>query len=304
MKLTAVIDMGSNSFILLIGGKDNVIEEMVCEVGLKGISSRSKAAELGRKILQNMVQRARDVDERDVHVFGTALFREDPDLFYYITADLNVNSTILTQEEEAMYSYLSVDDSLSCSKMTVVDLGGGSLEVVTSKGFKGFQLGTHVLNSLFNLSLPDVRDFDRAVVHIKEILKGSIRKDSFLVGIGGSFVAIAAFFLKKWDLRAIDGFSLRKSHVDTVISTLREMPYEELRSLKFLPKGRERTLAAGCAVARVLTDLCGEIEISSKGYRYAVLKDIALNGKLTYPWRARGDLNSRPPDPQSSALSS
>ena len=303
MKLTAVIDMGSNSFILLIGEKDNVIEEVVCEVGLKGINSRSKAVELGRKALQNMVRRARDA-ECSVYVFGTALFREDPDLFYQITVGLNVNSTILTQEEEAMYSYLSVDDSLSCSKMTVIDLGGGSLEVVTSKGFKGFQLGTHILNSLFDLSLPGARDFDKAVTHTKNVLCKSVRKDSFLVGIGGSFVAIAAFFLEKWDLRAVDGFLLRKNHVDTVISTLREMSYEKLRSLKFLPKGRERTLAAGCVVARVLTDLCGEIKISSKGYRYAVLKDITSNGKLTYPWRARGDLNSRPPDPQSSALSS
>lgn len=292
--MVAVLDLGSNSFILLVQHNGEVILEEVYEVGLKSISDEEKAFETASETILQMKKKIADTI---VYAFGTAVFRERPALFEKIIKTFNLNGEILSEEDEAYFTYMSVDPNFE-QDITVLDLGGGSLEIVTKDWFKSLPVGTHVLNSLFNLSLPQMEQFSEAVRYVEE-------KIPFIknpVGVGGSFVTIAAMKLGRWDLKLLNGLILNASDVEFSLNQLKGKSYEQVRNWGIIPPGREKTIVAGCVVAMAVAKF-GPIRVSTKGFRHT-LASMIERGKIEKPWRARGDLNSRPPDPQSGALSS
>lgn len=291
--MVAVLDLGSNSFILLVQKDGEVILEEVYEVGLKSIVDEQEAFRVASEVISQIKKKITGT----VYAFGTAVFRERPNLFERIVKSFNLNGEILSEEDEAFFTYMSVDPTFQ-RDITVLDLGGGSLEIVTKDWFKSLPVGTHVLNSLFDLSLPRMEHFDEAMKYVEKKLP-SIENP---VGIGGSFVAIAAMKLGKWDLKLLDRSVLKVSDIENALNRLKGKSYEEVRSWKIIPPGRERTIVAGCVVAMAVARF-GPIEVSTRGFRHT-LAGMIERGKIDRPWRARGDLNSRPPDPQSGALSS
>lgn len=291
--MVAVLDLGSNSFILLVQRDGEVILEEVYEVGLKSIPNDEKAF----KVASEVISQTKKKITGTVYAFGTAVFRERPTLFERIVKNFDLNGEILSEEDEAFFTYMSVDPTFQ-RDITVLDLGGGSLEIVTKDWFKSLPVGTHVLNNLFDLSLPQLEQFDEAVKYVERKLP-PIKNP---VGIGGSFVAIAAMKLGKWDLKLLDRSVLKVSDIENALNKLKGKSYEEVRSWKIIPPGREKTIVAGCAVAMAVAKF-GPIEVSTRGFRHT-LAGMIERGKIERPWRARGDLNSRPPDPQSGALSS
>lgn len=292
--MVAVLDLGSNSFILLVQKDGEVILEEVYEVGLKSILNEEEAFKAASEAISQIKKK---ITGANVYAFGTAVFRERPALFERIVKSFDLNGEILSEEEEAFFTYMSVDPTFQ-KNITVLDLGGGSLEIVTKDWFKSLPIGTHVLNSLFDLSLPRMEQFDEAVKYVEKKLPTI--KDP--VGVGGSFVAIAAMKLGKWDLKLLDRSVLNVSDIENALNRLKGKSYEEVRSWKIIPSGREKTIVAGCAVAMAVAKF-GPIEVSTRGFRHT-LAGMIEKGRIDRPWRARGDLNSRPPDPQSGALSS
>ncbi len=297
--MVRVLDLGSNSFIVLVLDGEKVLFEKVYEVGLKAfMNDRMKALKIAKEILSKALNES---DFRcPTYVFGTSVFRDDPEFFKTLVGEFNLKSHVLTEEEEAMYSYMSVDPELRMN-ITVADLGGGSLEIVRKDSFRSLRLGTHVLNSLFNLAIPGAKDFEMAVNYVTNQLSENLGE---VVGIGGSFVAIAALKKGVWDLAKLDKERLNQKDISSVVREVRQMSFEQIRKKNILPDGREKTLVAGLAVALAIAQLSETLIVSTKGYRYTVAIMLEKNGELFQPWRARGDLNSRPPDPQSGALSS
>ncbi|AEH51834.1 Ppx/GppA phosphatase [Pseudothermotoga thermarum DSM 5069] len=294
-----VLDLGSNSFIVLVLDGEKVLFEKVYEVGLKSLmKDQEKAFEIAKQTLSKALNESNF--SCPTYAFGTSVFRENPDFFHSLVKEFGIIGYILSEEEEAMYSYMSIDPNFEMD-ITVVDLGGGSLEIVRKNTFKSYPLGTHVLNSLFDLTLPGAKDFEKAVFYVKEQISQDLGK---VYTVGGSFVAIAAFKKGRWDLKSLDGETITQKDVLNVFEKVKNKSLEEIKSMQIIPQGRERTLVAGLVVAFVICELSKEVIVSTKGYRHAVARMLEKTGRLTQPWRARGDLNSRPPDPQSGALSS
>lgn len=289
-----VLDLGSNSFILLVQEGERTVLEEVYEVGLRSVEDEEEAFRLASRVISRIKARFPDLT---LYAFGTAVFRERPALFERILRAFDLNGQILSEEDEAYFTYMSVDPNFE-KDITVFDLGGGSLEIVRKDWFVSLPLGTHVLNRLFDLSLPDAPQFHEAVKHVESRLPDFENP----VGIGGSFVAIAALKLGAWDLKALDGIVLNQGDVESAFKRLKGNSLEQVRDWKVIPAGRERTIVAGCAVALAITK-CEPMIVSTKGFRYTLARMLE-RGRIERPWRARGDLNSRPPDPQSGALSS
>lgn len=289
-----VLDLGSNSFILLVQEGEQTVLEEVYEVGLRSVEDEEEAFKLAGRVISHIKTKFPDLP---LHAFGTAVFRERPALFERILRTFDLNGQILSEEDEAYFTYMSVDPNFEKS-ITVFDLGGGSLEIVRKDWFVSLALGTHVLNRLFDLSLPDAPQFYEAVKHVESKLPDFEKP----VGIGGSFVAIAAVKNGAWDLKTLDGIVLNQADVEFVFERLKGNTLEQVRDWKVIPIGRERTIMAGCAVALAITKR-EPVIVSTKGFRHTLARMLE-RGRIERPWRARGDLNSRPPDPQSGALSS
>ncbi len=263
--MIAVLDLGSNSFILLVYEKGRTILEKVYEVGLKSFKDDEEAFYAAKSALTRIRNEVKDVE---IYAFGTAIFREKPWLFHKLKNHFGFNGKILSEKEEAYLTYMCVDP-LRKEDITVFDLGGGSLEIVKKDWFTSLHLGTHVLNSLFDLSLPKAKDFESAVDYVSRQLPDFEKP----VGIGGSFVAISALKIGKWDLDLLEGFVLKTEDVQEITRRLREMTFEQVQSLKVIPLGREKTIIAGCVVATVIAKR-SNIKVSTKGFRYTLAKMI------------------------------
>ncbi|MEJ5229967.1 MAG: guanosine polyphosphate pyrophosphohydrolase [Pseudothermotoga sp.] len=273
--MTAVLDLGSNSFIILVYDKGEVVLEKVYEVGLKAIKEEQEAFAKASCVLDEIM---RELNLKiPIYAFGTAVFRERPDLFQKLLSTFGLKGFVLSEEEEAFFTYMCVDESFE-KDLTVFDLGGGSLEIVKKKWFVSLPLGTHVLNSLFDLSLPGARDFEKALDYVSERLP----EFHSPVGIGGSFVSLAALKVGKWDLGMLDGITLTLEDVERAREFLKSKTYEQIKQLKIIPIGRERTIVAGSVVAAAVAKR-EEIKVSTKGFRHTLAKMIE-NGVITKPW--------------------
>jgi len=272
--VVAVVDLGSNSFILLVQHEGETLLEEVYEVGLKSIGDEDEAFESASRVVSQIKAKVSDVP---IHVFGTAIFREKPHLFERIVRKFGLKGEILSEEDEAYCTYMSVDPSFE-KDITVFDLGGGSLEVVRKDWFMSLPLGTHVLNNLFDLSLPLIQQFEDALRHVEEMLPSFTNP----VGIGGSFVAIASMRIGKWDLKAVEGFILTHHDVEAVIQQLRGNTFEQVRGWNIIPAGREKTIVAGCAVALAIAKR-GSIKVSTKGFRHTLARMLEEGG-IQRPW--------------------
>lgn len=261
--MVTVLDLGSNSFILLVYERGKTILEKVYEVGLKSFEDDEEAYRAAKSVLTKI---QKEIKDGEIYAFGTAFFREKPWLFHSLMNHFGLKGKILSEKEEAYLTYLSVGPT-GKEDITVFDLGGGSLEIVKRDWFNSLELGTHVLNRIFDLYLPGAKDFENAVDYVSKRLPDFENA----VGVGGSFVAIAALKLGKWDLNLLDGVLLNFEDLQQITRRLREMTFDQVLNMKVIPPARERTIIPGCAVATAIAKK-SEIRVSTKGFRYTLAK--------------------------------
>ncbi len=263
--MVGVFDLGSNSFIsLVVNGREELHEEVVVTQAVSHVKNgKFTDCSALKKTFDSMLEKVYSFTQ-NVHVFGTAVFRETENgkwCFEEIKGGLP--GRILSGEEEARYSYLSVlwDEEIGVEDPLVFDLGGGSLEVVGAERVVSLPLGTRKVGRVSRENLRDVVDF------VKSRLPRFFGKP---VGIGGTFVTIAAFKVGEWNLRAVHGAVLKKRDVQDLIDLIIDKTPEEIDSLPFVPEGRGRTLKEGCAIALAIIEEFGPLVVSRRGYRYAL----------------------------------
>ena len=267
--MVGVFDLGSNSFIsLVVDGKEELHEEVrVTSAASYLRDGKFESCENLKSEFDDMLKEVLKLT-RNVHVFGTAVFREaenGKECFEHIKG--NFPGKILSPDEEARYSYLSVvwDEEIDVSDPLVFDLGGGSLEIVDSERFLSLPLGTKKVGKV------SVDNFREVVEYVEEKLpdwKGNP------VGIGGTFVTIAAFKVGEWDLRKVHGVSIDGEDIEKLFEMIKEKEPDEIDSLPFVPKGRGKTLKEGCAIAMAIVEKFGRMVVSRRGYRYALAWEI------------------------------
>ncbi len=263
--MVAVFDLGSNSFIsLVIDGKREIFEDVAVVSTISYVVNRRfKDCSNLKKTFSEMLKSVHRFT-RNVHVFGTAVFRntENGDwCFEKIKEDLP--GKVLTPEEEARYSYLSVrmDDEINLKNPLVFDLGGGSLEVVNEREWVSLPLGTRRIGEMSE------RNFRKKVDFVKENLPDF---QGTPVGIGGTFVTIASYMFGKWELSSVHGSVISSELVEKLFDLVKKMTPEEIDSLPFVPHGRGKTLKSGLVITLAIIEKFGDLTVSRRGYRYAI----------------------------------
>lgn len=146
----AAVDLGSNSFHLLVaridGGTLQVIDRHKEMVRLgEGITNdrqlTPEVAERALACLERMGQRLRGVEPGNVRVVGTNTLRQlHPQSPFVAQAEqlLGHPIEVIAGREEARLVYLGVAHGLAIGdeKRLVVDIGGGSTELIVGQGFR------------------------------------------------------------------------------------------------------------------------------------------------------------------------
>ncbi len=148
--LLATIDLGSNSFRLLIAqmGKDGSIKsiDQIKETvrlagGLNSDNMLSKESQLSAlEVLSRFAERLTNFKREQVRVVGTSTLRvaKNAEEFIIIAnKTLGFNIEVISGNEEARLIYIGAAHSIAYSeqKRLIIDIGGGSTEFVMGTGY-------------------------------------------------------------------------------------------------------------------------------------------------------------------------
>jgi exopolyphosphatase/guanosine-5'-triphosphate,3'-diphosphate pyrophosphatase len=214
----AIIDMGTNTFHLLVAeytkGKPEVIckESQVVKIGKDGINNGTitqEGADRALKTIGNFRKKMNELKVTKAMAFGTSAFRNagnGEDIIREIKKS-GIEARIISGEEEAELIYLGVRSGvhLGEEKSLIIDIGGGSVEFIIANQTEIFwrtslDIGGQRLLEKFQKHDPilksEIEDLDK---HFEEALKIVFQnldrfKPTVLVGSSGTFDTLSAIY--------------------------------------------------------------------------------------------------------------
>ena len=289
--LAAVIGIGSNSVRALVARNDEGVFQRLYRdrEGTRlfaGLDSRGRLKEESirktAEAVRRMAASARERGAEDLSIFATSAARDavnGQDFMDAVEAAAGVPPVILSGEEEARLSFFgasrAVKDECFCG---VVDIGGGSTEIVTGQGDR--------IECAFSCQMGAVRLFRMLPINRKEdmlpvigaaqgILEkkleeyGEIRLPETWIGTGGTFTTMAAMVKEiPWTARThMHGTRVTKDEIRNVGEKLAGMPLEERIRLPGLQPGRADIVVHGICILLAVMDRfsVGTITVSEWG---------------------------------------
>jgi exopolyphosphatase/guanosine-5'-triphosphate,3'-diphosphate pyrophosphatase len=199
---------------------------------------------------------------------------------------------VLSEEEEALYSYAGAIRSLRLPTVLFFDIGGGSLEIVCANQFKikkivSLPLGTLRLMQTFgdDGELSD-RDLAKMKSKIFDLIPSrkelQIPDDATLVGVGGTLRSMAKYHqdMINYPLGKIHNYKISAKSIHSISTRLVHLKPEKIAKIRSISNNRAETIAAGSCVIDILMEKLGfdEITVSAQG-----LREGTLSLSLEYP---------------------
>lgn len=301
----AAIDLGSNSFRLLIAEKaGNGLRFMLnrlVTVGLgEGLAQGGhfSNAALGRA-MDTLHAFRQDLDRhapRRIRACGTEALRladNSADFLAKAERILGSRVEILAGCEEARLTFAAVASCLALAPpFLVADVGGGSTELILGRDRLrppdccSLPLGALRLTEMF----AGVERGDRAKIrsllqYVRDCLADRVAPGCKLVASGGTITALAALLLEltTYDRDRIHGSSITAMQLNRTFDRLCSMTVEARCRLFGLEAGRGRIIIAGLAIFQALMGLCrvDTLLVSDAGLLEGILLSaMAANGTL------------------------
>jgi exopolyphosphatase/guanosine-5'-triphosphate,3'-diphosphate pyrophosphatase len=298
----AVIDMGSNSFRLVVfryrpGGSFQLVDEIRDAVRLSGGAGpdglRPEAIERAARTARLYAAYCEAAEVDAVVAVTTSAVRDAPnraDALRALSADGALDVRMLSAEEEAWYGYLGAVNSTTLGDGHVLDLGGGSIQVsqVVGRGLERVvsrPLGAVRMTEAF---LPRERaaraDLKALRKHVTRELAGVpwlARSGGRMVGIGGTIRTLASMHQRRarYPLGELHGYHLSRDGLEELIEAMAELPAGERTRLPGLkPDRADITLAGAVVIASVLDHVdVDEVEICAQGLREGIFYERFLS---------------------------
>ena len=303
----AVIDIGTNSVKLLVA---EVVDGQVFP-----LVERSKQTRLGRGLydagcltpealaktaeaVARFADLARPIVGSAIRVFATSAAREarnTDELLRAVRDAAGLPVEIISGQTEAEWVYRGVttDPRLKGQRLLILDVGGGSTELVLGNGgHYTFQhsvaLGSVRLLAQFHPSDPPkpeewaacrawLEAFVRREVAppLQEHLHAPPPQPTQLVGTGGTSTILARMEWKMvgFDRRRLEGTRLSRRRIHEMRQQLWSLPLEPRRQLPGLPPNRADVILMGVAIYAAIMDGLGfeDLYVSTRGLRFGAL---------------------------------
>ena len=205
-----------------------------------------------------------------------------------IQKETGFNFKILSEHEEAIYSHAGAIRSLNLPSTIFFDIGGGSLEIVSSKNFKIHKVISLPLGSLrVTQKFSDNSDLsEKTIVKIKDYVEKLLPTreslglsdsddDVVLVGVGGTLRAIAKYDQEKigYPLKKLHNYSLSSESLDEIFDDLANQDVQEISKIESIGSGRSDTIKAGTIIISELMKKLGfsSLVVSAQGLREGTL---------------------------------
>jgi exopolyphosphatase / guanosine-5'-triphosphate,3'-diphosphate pyrophosphatase len=298
----AVIDLGSNSFrlVVFLAGDgwwkrtDEIYEPVRIGEGL------AKSGELGEQPIARALAtldvfaqfcEASGLHGDSVDAVATSAIRDarNAERFLELARERSgLPIRVLSREDEARYGYLAAVNSTTLTDGCVLDLGGGSLQLVSvsdrlASASGSWPLGTVRMSEAFlPVNGPAKR---RQIEALREHVSEQIAQAQWLggagsaggeriVGIGGTVRNLAAAAQRAAGLpsNGVQGMAIERDALDQLVERLAALPAAERASVPGIKPARADIILAGAVVVRAVLEAGGfdGLETTEAGLREGV----------------------------------
>ena len=285
----AAVDLGTNSTRLLVADVDDGrVEEVarhsqITRLG-EGVDERRKLLPLPVARVRNVLSEYRREAERlgaeRVLTIGTSAVRdaENGEAFLgEIEWSYGFTTRLLSGEEEAQLTRRGVANGRAVGDETLVlDVGGGSTELITARERVSLDLGCVRLTERHLHSDPPVREeLDEAARAVREALPDWSPRDA--IGVAGTVTTLAALELGEYDPERIHGYRISRESVDRQLERLASLPLAERRELPGLEPERAPVIVAGALIVNEVLGRYGldALEASERDLLHGVALEAA-----------------------------
>lgn len=293
----AVIDIGTNTVLLLVARVANtgeiqplVYEQRVPRLG-RGVDSSGRldpgAMERVITVLNEYRILIAPFAPAAIAVCGTSAVRDAANSAGFsrmIEKETGFRLEVLDGGEEALWTYRGgVSGVPGPDRYTVIDVGGGSTEIIT---------GSRVdVEDRISLDIGSVRLTERCLRHDPptdgeleiaiELTENEIARasrfpfaGSTLVGVAGTATSLAVLAqgLKTFDVASVTNYRLTREAVESLFRALRGMPSSSIRELSAAMEGRSDVITAGTLIVREIMAhfKFDSMIVSERGVRYGI----------------------------------
>jgi exopolyphosphatase/guanosine-5'-triphosphate,3'-diphosphate pyrophosphatase len=299
VRRAAVIDMGSNSFRLVVYGYepgawwqhvDEIREPVRVGQGM-GDDGTLKAEPMERAVRTAKVFGAfcKATGIEEVTTVATSAIRSarnGEELLERIRNESGLEARVIDEGEEARYGYLAIANSTTIENGFGIDIGGGSVQAMRLESRRLTDSGSWPLGAVrvSEAFLPDDAEASSKQLkalrkHVKSELedvdwfvheKGGPRA----VGIGGTIRNLASAAERRAGMPDTDaqGYLLARDALEELIEELAEMPPQKRGRVPGIKPDRGDVILGGAVVLGALMDKAGieELEATDAGLREGV----------------------------------
>lgn len=291
-RVTAVIDVGSNSIRLLVAREASPLafevldeERFDARLGQSQVDGRLGLAsvERGLHALRALCQVARSHNPDEIVAAGTEALRRAPnasDFLAEVEAETGIAIRILSAEEEAFASFLGTINATDFDSGHLIDIGGGSLEVMEVAERSLAAIQSAPLGALYATE----RFFDHDPPTTKEVraLRKSVRQqihiDSAtpaLYGVGGAIRNLARIvrLRRRYPLRRLHGLVIQRRDLRRLMRDLLAVDAAARRRIPAVNAARADILPAAAVVVDELMEMADSdaLHVSGQGLREGLL---------------------------------
>ena len=299
--------MGSNSFRLVVftaaDGWWKRTDEIYLAVRIgEGLEASGK---LGSKPMNRALEaaevfahfcQAQGIEAQDIQAVATSAIRDASNQAQFLARvkrETGLEVQVLSKDEEAYFGYLAVVNSTTLADGAVLDLGGGSMQLVAVKSRHSGRMGSWPLGAV-RMTEHFLPDGDEAPKKARKALRAHVarlldrdaawlpRAGGRLVGIGATMRNLAAAVQNEQGMPSlgVQGFEIRRERLDALIEKLADLPASERGSIKGIKYARADLILAGAIVVQGVMEAGGfeAIEVTEAGLREGVFFGSHLEG--------------------------
>ncbi len=280
----AAVDIGTNTVRCLVADEHGVVERSEFITGLgRGVDATGLLADVAvQRTLRALREIAPAVVAADrIRVVATSASRDAGNraAFFSLVGDtLGTEPELLSGLEEARLAFVGVVDGGAAMQTTVVDLGGGSTEIITGHTHPEFQrsfdIGSVRATDRYLPDQPAGPDqIAAARSGIVESLGEMPIEPGKVVGVGGTFETLAMV-----SAGSVDGVVLTAGELEALVDRFAGMTVDALTDRAGVPAERAPVILGGALVASTVVELlgAGELAVTERGLVDGLAADLLL----------------------------
>ncbi|MCX7841549.1 MAG: Ppx/GppA family phosphatase [Clostridia bacterium] len=307
-KKIGIIDLGSNSVRLVIfeirsNGSFKLVDDISDTVRLSenmingnclndfAMRKAIKTIKLFKKLCSDS-----NIPPKSIIPVATAAVRkaENRDYFLkHLKASTGLSFRLLSGDEEALYVYNAVIHTLDLTEGIIVDIGGGSTEIIKFKdksiiNYTSIPIGAVVATEEFleKDSIPPEK-----LEALEGFIKGELLKLDWLagessklvIGLGGTVRNLAKIHRRmvNYPLEMTHNYQMPITDLIAIYSNLKTLDLEARKKVRGISAKRADIIVGGLAILKVLACFAGaeRMIVSGNGLREGVLFEYLAQGK-------------------------